>query len=44
MTIDPDIWPAYCALCDRGFNPNDAAHLCGPCTRKINEEGATDDY
>ena len=31
--IDPDEWPAYCAMCDRGFNPRDAGHFCPACIK-----------
>jgi hypothetical protein len=35
---DPDEWPAYCALCDRGYNPIDAGHICASCIAGLNDE------
>ena len=36
-TPDYDEWPAYCALCDQGFNPINASHLCRPCNRMLDQ-------
>jgi hypothetical protein len=38
---DPDEWPAYCALCDRGYNPIDASHFCRACNRALDEQDKT---
>ena len=35
---DPDMWAAYCALCDRGFNPRDASHICPACNKALDKE------
>jgi hypothetical protein len=41
--MDLDMWPAYCALCDRGFVPTSflprgAQPVCDACTKAMNEE------
>lgn len=40
MTEMDEMWPAYCALCDRGFSPRDASHFCSACIKAMDE----DDY
>lgn len=37
--LDPsDLWPDYCANCDRGFIPENASHFCSACIKAFEKE------
>lgn len=38
MLDDNDLWPAYCALCDRGFVPRNGSILCDACNEKDDDD------